>query len=254
MARYTGAAWHGPVPNCYGPGTCKPKGIVLHVMESGDNGTLGPAVDGIYGCDAWFHNPQSQVSAHFGTGTKGELWQWVDTDAGAWAEVAGNSEWISVENAGNSGDKLLKSQLDSCAEILAWAHRLYGVPLQAADDPSQSGLGYHAMGGTAWGDHPQCPGQPIIDQRPEIIGAAKTLLSRGGIGKVHGLRVLSIGMRGHDVAAAQVLLNARDKAGLAIDGIFGPSTADAVASFTAGKVPGTPHYIGPEVWFELISI
>jgi N-acetylmuramoyl-L-alanine amidase len=174
--RFAGAAWHGPVPNRYPGGMITPPmGLVLHIMQSLPN--TGPGeVDTIEGCDSWFHNPASGVSAHFGTGTKGELYQWVDTDDAAWAIVLGNDKWISIENAGLTGEVLLPSQLASCAAVFAWLHQTYGVPLESTNFASAPGLGWHGMGGAAWGDHLECPGQPILDQRPEIISAATELL------------------------------------------------------------------------------
>src|SRR6266702_2738436 len=115
--------------------------VVLHVMEGILDGT-----------DSWFRNPQAQASAHFGVGTDGRVYQWVDTANKAWA------------------------QCERVAEILAWAHTTHGVPLRINDFPAGQGLGWHGMGGAAWGGHTGCPGDPIKAQRAGIITRAQALL------------------------------------------------------------------------------
>ena len=50
-----------------------PEAVVIHIMD----GTL-------VGTDAWFANPNSQVSAHFGIGKKGEIHQYVKEEDTAW--------------------------------------------------------------------------------------------------------------------------------------------------------------------------
>jgi hypothetical protein len=126
------------------------------------------------GTDSWFRNPKAQASAHFGTGKDGTLYQWVDTASKAWAQEAGNSVAISVENEGDSGQSLTPQQVATLGKLLAWCHAEYGIPLAITNDPVKgSGLGWHGMGGVAWGDHLSCPGAPIEAQRAAIIAAAK---------------------------------------------------------------------------------
>lgn len=161
MSRMPGAEWR-PIPLNYTAGGQEHvRGLVVHIMA----GTLA-------GTDAWFRNPSADVSSHFGTGRSGELYQWVDTGDRAWAQAAGNDDWLSIENEGEGGDALTDAQMDRCAQVLAWASRMYGVPLQVAHSPSGRGLGYHAMGGAAWGGHPSCPGSRIVDQLDDIVDRA----------------------------------------------------------------------------------
>ena len=84
--RYPAATWKGPVPNHGGP-IGPIHGLVLHIQEGSEAGT-----------DAWFHNPASKVSAHFGNPRTGPLDQWVDTDIVAWAEVDEGSRAYSCES------------------------------------------------------------------------------------------------------------------------------------------------------------
>lgn len=159
------AEWRGPVPNKTPSGMYMHKGLVLHIMQ----GTLE-------GTDSWFHNPKAQVSAHFGVGKDGTIYQWVNAHDKAWAEVSGNGYWISVENEGKTGELLTQAQVEANAKIYAWAHRSFGCKLQLANEPGGEGLGYHSMGGADWGNHPDCPGHLIVSQRQAILDRAHDLL------------------------------------------------------------------------------
>jgi hypothetical protein len=158
-----GAEWH-PVRNYTNDGQDEVRGVVVHIMA----GTLD-------GSQGWFNNPTAQASSHFGTGKAGALRQWVDTADRAWAQSAGNRAWLSVENEGKGGDALTDAQLDRNAQVLAWAHKVYDVPLRLATGPNDHGLAFHAMGGEAWGGHSSCPGPRIVAQLPEIVARAKKL-------------------------------------------------------------------------------
>lgn len=167
MARMPGATWR-PIPVNYTPnGQTSVRGVVVHIMA----GTLP-------GTDSWFRNPDAKASSHFGTGKDGRLFQWVDTKDRAWAQAAGNTSWLSVENEGEGGDTLTGEQLQRCAEVLAFAHRVYSVPLQVASGPNGQGLGWHGMGGTAWGGHTSCPGPRIVAQLPQIVERAKDIINQ----------------------------------------------------------------------------
>ena len=162
--RMPGATWR-PIPiNHTRNGQQSVRGVVIHIMD----GTLA-------GTDSWFRNKKAQASSHFGTGKKGELYQWVNTKDQAWAQRAGNRHWLSVENEGRGGEVLTAKQIERCAQILAWAHKVYGVPLRVANSPNERGLGHHSMGGSAWG-HPACPGPRIIQQKQRIVDRAKQLV------------------------------------------------------------------------------
>ncbi|MGW2380210.1 peptidoglycan-binding protein [Streptomyces sp. NPDC001658] len=164
MAKFSGATWR-PIPiNYTDGGQSSIRGLVVHIMA----GTLA-------GTDSWFRNPKARASSHFGTGKAGALYQWVDTADRAWAQAGGNTSWLSIENEGQGGDALTSAQMDRIAEVFAWVHKTYDVPLQVASGPNGKGLGYHAMGGSAWGSHPSCPGSRIIAQLPEIVTRAKRI-------------------------------------------------------------------------------
>jgi hypothetical protein len=162
--RYPGAEWR-PISINYQPGGCVPRYLILHVMQ----GTLA-------GTDSWFRNPAAQVSAHFGIGKEGAVYQWCDTADTAWHAAQANPVAIGVEHEGDSGDSLTDAQLAADAELLAWATEHHPIPLQITNDPVHgSGLAWHGLGGTAWGGHFDCPGSPIVAQRPAIIARAQAI-------------------------------------------------------------------------------
>jgi hypothetical protein len=140
-----------------------PQGMVLHIAQGTYQGTVG-----------WEHNPAAQVSSYCVVAKTGAITQVIDLDNKAWTESGGNDAWIGVEFEGFVPDALTPQQITAAAQILAWLHTEYGVPIQATDDPINGhGLGYHSMGGTYWGGHFQCPGPAIIAQRPEILYQAE---------------------------------------------------------------------------------
>lgn len=154
MARYEAAEWHGPVPNQRvgrGPIT---RYVFVHIMEGS-----------IESCDAWFHNPASQVSAHFGVAKDARVFQWVDTDDTAWAQAYYNGVGISIEHEGFSGTPLTAPQLAATLELQAWIHRTYPtVPLRWSMNPRRTGVIPHGQLGYIGGNHPFCPGMPINRQ------------------------------------------------------------------------------------------
>jgi hypothetical protein len=141
-------------------------GLVLHIEEGAESSA-----------NNWFHNPGAQASAHFGNPKVGQLDQWVDTADMAWAEVNGNPHWYSVEHEGIAPCSLTPSQFENDAQLLAWLHVNYNVPLQITDDPNGFGLGWHGMGGLSWGGHYGCPGDPIKNARLALIVRAREILS-----------------------------------------------------------------------------
>lgn len=162
MALWTDIAdWVGPTANKTTGGMSTVVGVVLHIQEGNEQGT-----------EAWQKNPSAQVSSHFLAPKTGRGRQMVDTADKAWAEVAGNLHWLSIECEGWTGQSLTQDQIEFCAQVLAKANRVYHVPLVSTDNPNGTGLGWHGMGGDAWGGHFDCPGDPIKAQRPQIIARA----------------------------------------------------------------------------------
>lgn len=144
-----------------------PYGVVLHIAQGSYEGTID-----------WQHisSGAQAVSSHFVVAKNGRIAQVVDLDCKAWAESSGNPYWISIEHEGNGGDDLTAAQIEADARIYAFLIQRYDIELTLADTPEQRGLGYHAMGGEAWGGHSSCPGGPIIARRQQILDRARAIL------------------------------------------------------------------------------
>lgn len=239
-----------PVLNKTANGQQTVQGLVVHVMD----GTFS-------GSKSWFNNSESEASSHFGTNREGYAEQWVDTKDKAWTQAAGNSSWVSVENEGRGGDSLSDGQITRIAEILAWLHRIYAVPIREASGPGDRGLGWHGMGGAAWGGHYDCPGDAVRAQFPEILKRAAEIAGTNAQPKPTPPPVPSLQrelyfrrqayMTGDDVKLLQGRLNGKG-ANLSVDGSFGPKTLTAVKNFqqNAGlkKIDGI---VGPITWAQL---
>ena len=129
--------------------------FVLHVAQ-GNNQS---------GIDAWFDNPRAHVSAHFSVSRFGIIHQHVNIETTAWAEADYNDVAISIEHLGYSGKRVTRSQMRSSLRLLRWLHKQFPhVPLQRTADPLGHGVIGHGELGVAGGDHPDCPGWPILAQ------------------------------------------------------------------------------------------
>lgn len=150
------------------------RGLILHIEQGTNSGSI-----------AWCKNPASKVSAHFFVAKDGTIKQLVPVNRVAWAEVDGNTSWISAEMEGMSGVSLTAAQVHSAAELFARIHRQYGVPLRISDDPYHvSGITGHGLGGAGYGGHYDCPGTPILSQRTDIIHTAAVIVAEQTEGPV----------------------------------------------------------------------
>jgi hypothetical protein len=167
--RFSGAEWIGPTDNRTINGMSTDiHGLVLHIMDGTEAGT-----------EAWFKNRAAKASSHFLNPRSGNLRQLIDTADRSWAQADGNSNWISVENEGRGGNSLTDSQIANLGSLFQWISRAYNVPIQSTDDPNGRGLGWHGMGGRAWGNHPDCPGVAVLAQRGRILALASGHPSSG---------------------------------------------------------------------------
>jgi hypothetical protein len=149
-----------PLPAATGGPLVRSRGLVLHV-QAGDNSPWG-----------WFAQPSTQASSHWWVAKSGLVEQYVPADRIAWAQVAGNSAWHSAETEGFPGEGLTADQVAALGRLYAWGHDRWGWSLELAESPDGVGLGWHGMGGAAWGGHFDCPGDLRKGQRQQIIEAA----------------------------------------------------------------------------------
>ncbi len=149
-----------PLPVNVGGTLVRSRGLVLHV-QAGDNSPYG-----------WFSQETTKASAHWWVGRAGLVEQYAPADRIAWAEAAGNAAWHSVETEGFPGEGLTAEQIAALAALYAWGHDRWGWTLGLAETPDGTGLGWHGMGGAAWGGHFDCPGEIRRGQRQQIINVA----------------------------------------------------------------------------------
>lgn len=128
----------------------------------------------------WFNNPETQVSSTFWVSKVGLLEQYRDAELVAWAQAAGNLDYNSIETEGFDYEPLTEAQIDVMAAVMREGNERYGWPYSPADTSGERGLGWHGMGGAAWGGHTGCPGQLRLAARPTILQKAAGLVIPGG--------------------------------------------------------------------------
>jgi hypothetical protein len=149
-------------------------------------------------------------AAHFSVKANGEIIQSRDTRYRSGANLNGNHRVIAIENEdhgprfggwntsdGHAVPALTPEQVESNAKILAWAHRVHGIPLQLCPDSrsTSKGLAYHRQGvdgnfgdydfpgrvadGETWSSSrgKVCPGDRRISQRTQILARAKDIVN-----------------------------------------------------------------------------
>jgi hypothetical protein len=196
MAKYPGAVQRPLAKTMTQSKMSRYDAVVLHTM-----------VGNLSSTDSMFHSGgYSGTESHFGVGGiwggdadkdyDGEVFQWVDTDYRADANLEGNPRIISIETADNA-PRLAKDikpwtnrQIEAIVGIVAWACRTHDIPavLMTDSKPGSRGIGYHRLGCThsdGAGSHPgfrvsggevwsnavgkECPGTARIEQIKTII-------------------------------------------------------------------------------------
>jgi hypothetical protein len=169
--RMPGVPYLGPPDTNWGGSIIRPPaGMVVHIAEGSYQGTI-----------AWQQNPNADVSSYFVTSRAGDIAQMLDLDLMAWTQAAGNPNWIGVENEGFHTDAFTDAQINANARIFAWLRSVWpATPAQVTNSVNVGGLGWHGMGGVAWGNHPDCPGTPNVALLPTILARAVTNNTGGG--------------------------------------------------------------------------
>ncbi len=120
-------AWLGPLPlsnEAVGRAGHDVKFIVMHHMA----GTLP-------GADARFHNPSSNVSAHFGVSRSGDVVQWVKEADTAYhaGNLTANYESIGIEHEDLAADDYTDAEYAASAQLVQLLCLKLGVPIQSGD-------------------------------------------------------------------------------------------------------------------------
>ena len=124
------------------------------------------------------------TESHFGVGgpadqgRDGTVWQWVDTDFQADANLQGNPRLISIETSDgrHAATPWSAAQLDAITELVVWCCRTHSIPPDLITDSASTrrGIGYHRLGIDPWrvagtekwsnAVGKVCPGDVRIDQ------------------------------------------------------------------------------------------
>lgn len=211
---------------------------------------------------SWWKQSQN-ASAHFYNPKVGGLRQEVDARDASWAQMAGNYYWHSMETEGEPWEPLTDNQVHNASQLYVWGHQEWGWELLISDSPAARGLGWHGMGGDAWGAHPGCPGELRKAQRGTILALAAEACGvphphpHPGGPPVHSVvftRTIYPGATGVDVRAFQWRMHQRgwwDATGkpLSYDGVYGPLSVAVVKDFQRqhGLVPD--GIVGPVTWW-----
>jgi N-acetyl-anhydromuramyl-L-alanine amidase AmpD len=120
-----GAVWEGAHPRNFRvgrPGAWQPKAIVIHVMD----GSLA-------GTDAWFNDPASGVSAHYGIGRDGTIHQYVkETDTAFHAGTVDRPTWPDLKRD-REGRPINPNFYTIGIEHAGWGERAEPWPPQQRD-------------------------------------------------------------------------------------------------------------------------
>ena len=205
----------------------------------------------------FFSNPANGASSHFWIGLGGELEQYIDLNLCSWAQAGGNDGWASCEIAGTPGTLKTPAQVHTLARLFAWGHQVLGWPIQASDDPSRGGLGWHGMGGANWGGHTSCPGSQRVAQRGDVLAQVGQLLGSApqpaapapapASYPAYPGRLLTVGVSGADVATWQTQMAHRGWS-IGVDGSYGPQSAGVCRNFQADKHLTVDGVVGPNTW------
>jgi len=164
-----------PCQNGSGGGMSVPSGVtgmLVHTQVGNNPGSIG-----------WFNDSRSQASAHFCIAQDGTIVQMGPVNGWkAWHCAEGNPHWYGCEFADNGqpANALTQAQIAAGAQLLELLSRpgVGNFPMQISNSPGTEGLGWHGMGGSAFGGHFDCPGDVRKAQRPAILKLAQQI--RGG--------------------------------------------------------------------------
>jgi peptidoglycan hydrolase-like protein with peptidoglycan-binding domain len=226
MILYPPARWL-PIASHGGPVTAR-RGLVEHITTN-DASPYG-----------FFANPANQASSHLWIASDGSVQQYVSLDLASWAQAGGNYGWTSVEISGKPGTFKTPAQVEALARLFAWGHTHPSLlwPVMMTSDPNGAGLGWHGMGGIAWGNHPDCPGNARRSQTPAVLARARQLLAPPA--PPQHVPILNPYRRDAFAFSVPTVRWIQWAVGVIPDGIIGPLTIAAVKRFQ------TTHHLVPD--------
>lgn len=176
-------------PNHYSRNGNKIEAVVLHIMQ----GSLA-------GCDSWFQNPASQVSAHYGVGRNGEVHQYVEEGRASWhcgkvnrpdlslpwydPNINPNLRTLGFEFEGWSGQPLTEIQTAAGIALLRWVLRRYPI-----EPNGNTVIGHYRLDSV---NRAGCPGSVFpwarIFKALEIVDDMDTVKLTGALNRLWDIR------------------------------------------------------------------
>lgn len=140
------------IPESHTQGRITPTTLIYHRAVSSAESLLG-----------YWTTPGVELESHFYIGQWGTLYQFMDTEVRADANVDANSFAISVEtwDGGNTPDDMPwnAAQLATAKLLAAWVCETHSVKRAAAETWNGGGIGGHNWFPYPWADGPRgCPG------------------------------------------------------------------------------------------------
>jgi hypothetical protein len=158
-----------PLPEAESQAPITPRIVIVHTM-----------VGSLLGTDQLFRK-QSGLESHFGLGgptdgadLDGVIFQWMDTDRRADANLHANAFAVSIETSdgGDESRPWSQKQLDALVRLIGDLCDHHGIPRRTCDRADGSGLGWHVMFGAPGPWTPvakTCPGRVRIKQLQDIV-------------------------------------------------------------------------------------
>lgn len=140
------------IPESHTQGRINPSTLILHRQVS--------SAESLYN---YWNTPGVEVESHFSIGQFGALYQFMDTNVRADANVDANGFAISVESwdGGNTPDDMPwnSAQLTTLKRLTAWVRDEHGIAPRAATTWNGGGIGGHNWFPYPWAGGPRgCPG------------------------------------------------------------------------------------------------
>lgn len=240
------AIWMGAHPRNFHAGRNgrRPEAIVIHVMD----GSLA-------GTDAWFNNPASRVSAHYGVGKDGQVHQYVrETDAAFHVGTVDRPTWPGIRR---EQGKLINPNLYTIgiehegrgASLALWPSRMRAASLALAADIARRWNipidDLHIIPHSAIRrGKPDCPGKGIdfdayVLELRGLIAPAPTPRERPFAASVRAIRKLNV--RGEPTTQVPVRRQ-----------LLAGDTFAAIAIVAGETVSGNPNWYrntdGDHIW------
>jgi hypothetical protein len=154
-------AVHRLIPESYSQNRITPRVVILHT-----------AVSGAESLEGYWNSPGIVLESHFYVSQHGTIYQYVDTNVRADANVNANGFAVSIEtwDGGDPNIPWTQAQVDALTRLVAWICDTHGIPKRLADGPYGSGIGWHNLYALEWaGGARACPGPRRIPQARDVI-------------------------------------------------------------------------------------